>query len=214
MALGGGCEFLMHAQHRVFALESSVGLVEVGVGVIPAGGGSAYLARRAHELASSTATGLVMPFIEKSFEIVAKGIPSRNAHQAIQMAFGKPTDDVVFNPHEVLYVAIRRGRAMAEAGVRAPLPGHQIQVAGRAGIAHAESIMLNMREGGQISEHDYKVGRSAAVALCGGEVDAGAKVDDQWLLDVERILFIELLKDPKTQARIQHMLDTGKALRN
>jgi 3-hydroxyacyl-CoA dehydrogenase len=74
--------------------------------------------------------------------------------------------------------------------------------------------MLNMREGGQISEHDYKVGRSAAVALCGGEVDAGAKVDDQWLLDVERILFIELLKDPKTQARIQHMLDTGKALRN
>ena len=214
MALGGGCEFLMHAQHRVFALESSVGLVEVGVGVIPAGGGSAYLARRAHELATSTATGLVMPFIEKSFDIVAKGTPSRNAHQAIQMGFGKPTDDVVFNPHEVLYVAIRRARSMAEAGVRAPLPGHQIQVAGRVGIAHAESIMLNMREGGQITEHDYKVGRSAAVALCGGEVDAGTKVDDQWLLDVERTLFIELLKDPKTQARIQHMLDTGKPLRN
>jgi len=214
MALGGGCEFLMHAQHRVFALESSVGLVEVGVGVIPAGGGSAFLARRAHELAASTSTGLVMPFIEKSFEIVAKGIPSRNAHQAIQMGFGKPTDDVVFHPNEVLYVAICRARAMAEAGVRAPLPGKQIQVAGRAGIAYAESMMLNMREGGQISEHDYKVGRAAAVALCGGEVDTGSKVDDQWLLDVERTLFMELLKDPKTQARIHHMLDTGKALRN
>jgi len=214
LALGGGCEFLMHTHHRVFGLESSVGLVEVGVGVIPAGGGSTYLARRAHELASSTATGQVMPFFEKSFEIVAKGMPSRNAHQAIQMGFGLPTDDVVFHPHEVLYVAIRRARAMAEAGVRAPLRSHQIQVVGRAGIAHAENIMLNMREGGQISEHDYKVGRAAAAALSGGEVECGATVDEQWMLDVERTLFIDLLKDPKTQARIQHMLDTGKALRN
>lgn len=214
MALGGGCEFLMHAQHRVFALESSVGLVEVGVGVIPAGGGSAYLARRAHELSGSTSTGDVLKFIEKSFEIVAKGTPSRNAHQAIQMGFGKPTDDVVFHPHEVLYVAIRRARAMAEAQVRPPLRHHHIQVAGRAGIAHAESIMLNMREGGLISEHDFRVGRAAAAALSGGEVDPGVKVDEQWLLDVERTLFIELLKEPKTQARIRHMLDTGKALRN
>jgi 3-hydroxyacyl-CoA dehydrogenase len=121
---------------------------------------------------------------------------------------------VVFHPHEVLYVAIRRARAMAEAGVRAPLRSQQIQVVGRAGIAHAESIMLNMREGGQISEHDYKVGRAAAAALSGGDVELGARVDEQWMLDVERTLFIELLKDPKTQARIQHMLDTGKALRN
>jgi 3-hydroxyacyl-CoA dehydrogenase len=155
-----------------------------------------------------------MPFFEKSFEIVAKGAPSRNAHQAIQMGFGQPTDDVVFHPHEVLYVAIRRARAMAEAGVRAPLRSQQIQVVGRTGIAHAESIMLNMREGGQISDHDYKVGRAAAAALSGGDVELGARVDEQWMLDVERTLFIELLKDPKTQARIQHMLDTGKALRN
>lgn len=214
LALGGGCEFLMHAQHRVFALESSVGLVEVGVGVIPAGGGSAYLARRAHALSSTTSTGEVLGFIEKSFEIVTKGMPSRNAHQAIQMGYGNSSDDVVFHPNETLFVALRRARAMAEAGVRPPLRSHAVKVAGRAGIAHAESLMLNMREGGQISEHDYKVGRAAAIALCGGEVDAGSTVDEQWLLDVERTQFMELLKDPKTQARIQYMLDTGKALRN
>ncbi len=214
MALGGGCEFTMHAQHRVFALESYVGLVEAGVGVIPAGAGSKYLAVRAHELAAGTPGGDVFPFIQNIFQQVAMATVSKSAHQAIAMGYGKATDDVVFHPQELLYVAIRRARAMAEAGTRPPLPGRDIVVAGRAGIAVCEMMLVNMREGGLISAYDYRVALAAAVALCGGEVDAGSRVDEQWLLDVERTLFIDLLRQEPTQQRIAHMLETGKPLRN
>ena len=87
-------------------------------------------------------------------------------------------------------------------------------VAGRTGIATLEMVLLNMKAGGMISAHDYRVARCAAVALCGGEVDAGSRVDEEWLLTTERRLFVELLKTPETQARIRHMVDTGKPLRN
>jgi 3-hydroxyacyl-CoA dehydrogenase len=89
-----------------------------------------------------------------------------------------------------------------------------IPVAGRTGIATFEMMLVNMKEGGMISAHDYKVARSAAVALCGGEVEGGSLVDEEWLLTVERRLFVELLKTPESQARIKHMLETGKPLRN
>ena len=86
--------------------------------------------------------------------------------------------------------------------------------AGRAGIATLEMTLVNMRDGGMISAYDYQVARAAAVALCGGEIEGGSLVDEQWLLTVERKLFVDLLKNPETQARIQHLLDTGKPLRN
>ncbi len=214
LALGGGCEFVMHAQHRVFALESYVGLVEAGVGVIPAGGGCKFLAVRAHELAATTAGGDVFPFLQNVFQNVAMATVSKSAHQAIALGYGKASDDVLFNPHELLFVAIRRARAAAEAAARPVLPGRDIVVAGRNGIAACEMLLLNMREGGMISAYDYKVARAAAVALCGGEVETGTRVDEQWLLDVERTLFIDLLREEKTQQRIAHMLETGKPLRN
>jgi 3-hydroxyacyl-CoA dehydrogenase len=214
LALGGGCEFVMHAQHRVFALESYVGLVEAGVGLIPAGGGCKYLAVRAHELAAGTPGGDVFPFLQNVFQNIAMATVSKSAHQAIQMAYGKASDDVVFNPQELLYIAIQRARAAFEAGARPPLPGRQIVVAGRNGIAVCEMMLLNMREGGMISAYDYRVARAAAIALCGGEVDSGTRVEEQWLLDVERTLFIDLLRQEPTQQRIAHMLETGKPLRN
>jgi 3-hydroxyacyl-CoA dehydrogenase len=214
LALGGGCEFVMHAQHRVFALEAYVGLVEAGVGVIPAGGGCKYLAVRAHELAAGTPGGDVFPFLQNVFQNVAMANVSKSAHQAIQMGYGKASDDVVFNPHELLYVALRRARAAAEAGARPPLPAHDVVVAGRNGIAACEMMLINLREGGLISAYDYRVARAAAVALCGGEVESGARVDERWLLDVERTLFVDLLEQEQTQQRIAHMLDTGKPLRN
>jgi len=95
-----------------------------------------------------------------------------------------------------------------------PLPVTNIPVAGRTGIANFEMVLLNMREGGMISAHDYRVARSAAVALCGGEVEAGTRVNEDWLLAVERREFVELLRTKETQARIQHTLETGKPLRN
>lgn len=214
MALGGGCEFAMHAAHRVLALESYVGLPEAGVGLIPAGGGSKAFALRADALARDAAGHDVFPFIQQSFQTVALATVAKSALEAVELGFARPSDDVVMHPREILYVAIRRARALAEAGYRPPLPARGIAVAGRNGIATCEMQLVNMIEGGFISEHDYRVAKAAATAQCGGEVETNTRVDEQWLLDVERAQFMELLKTDKTQQRIAHMLETGKPLRN
>lgn len=215
MALGGGCEFLMHATHRVLALESYIGLVEAGVGLIPAGGGSKEFAGRAAALAARTATpGEVFPYLQPVFQNIATAQVAKSALEAIAAGFGRDRDVVVFHPDELLFVAIGQARAAAEAGHTPPPRLRDVPVAGRGGIANFEMVLLNMREGGMISAHDYRVARSAAVALCGGEVDPGAKVDEEWLLAVERREFMALLRTPETQARIRHTLDTGKPLRN
>jgi 3-hydroxyacyl-CoA dehydrogenase len=111
-------------------------------------------------------------------------------------------------------VAISEARALADAGYAPPPMARAIPVAGKTGIATFEMMLVNMKEGGMISAHDYKVAKAAAIALCGGEVETGSLVDEEWLLTVERRLFVELLKTPETQARIKHMLETGKPLRN
>jgi 3-hydroxyacyl-CoA dehydrogenase len=215
MALGGGCEFQMHCTHRVLALESYIGLVEAGVGLIPAGGGSKEFALRAAELAKATATpGEVFPFIQSVFQQIALAQVSKSALNAIEMGFCKPTDSVLFNPHELLYVALRQARALAEAGYAPKRQARDVIVAGRTGIANAEMMLTNMLEGGMISPHDYRVAKAAAVALCGGDVETGSRVDENWLLAVERQQFVGLLKTPATQARIKHTLETGKPLRN
>jgi 3-hydroxyacyl-CoA dehydrogenase len=95
-----------------------------------------------------------------------------------------------------------------------PPRARDVPVAGKTGIATLEMMLVNMKEGGMISAHDYKVAKYAAIALCGGEIETGSRVDEEWLLAVERKLFVELLKDPLTQARIKHTLETGKPLRN
>jgi 3-hydroxyacyl-CoA dehydrogenase len=214
MALGGGCEFLMHSAHRVMALESYVGLVEVGVGLIPAGGGSKEFALQAHEMAQKAAGGDVFPFIQNSFQTIAMATVGKSALEAVRLGFGKPSDDVIFHPQELLYTALRRARALAESGYRPPLVQRAVTVAGRNGIATCELMLVNMAEGGFISAHDYTVCKAAATALCGGEVETNSRVSEQWILDVERALFVELLKNEKTQQRIAHLLETGKPLRN
>lgn len=214
MALGGGCEFAMHAGHRVMALESYVGLVEAGVGLIPAGGGCKEFALQAHAHAQKAAGGDVFPYIQQSFQTIAMATVAKGALEAIQLGFAKPSDDVLFHAHELLYAAIRRTRAMAEAGYRPPMVNPAVTVAGRNGIATCELMLLNMAEGGFISAYDYKVAKAAATALCGGEVETNSRVPEAWILDVERALFVDLLKTGKTQERIMHMLETGKPLRN
>ena len=111
-------------------------------------------------------------------------------------------------------LAICQARALAEAGYAPPARPNALPVAGRTGIANCEMALVNMRAGNLISDHDYRVARAAAVALCGGEVESGSLVSEQWLLDIERREFVALLKTPETQARIAHMLETGKPLRN
>jgi 3-hydroxyacyl-CoA dehydrogenase len=214
MALGGGCEFVMHAGHRVMALESYVGLVEAGVGLIPAGGGCKEFALQAHGLAQRAAGGDVFPYIQNAFQTIAMATVAKSALEAVQLGFAKASDDVLFNAHELLYAAIRRARGMYEAGYRPALLNQAVTVAGRNGIATCEMMLVNMAGGGFISPHDYTVAKSAATALCGGEVETNARVSEQWILDVERALFVDLLKNEKTQQRIVHMLETGKPLRN
>ncbi|BAL26542.1 3-hydroxyacyl-CoA dehydrogenase/enoyl-CoA hydratase family protein [Azoarcus sp. KH32C] len=214
LALGGGCEFAMHSAHRVLALESYVGLVEAGVGLIPAGGGSKELALQAHYMAQKAAGGDVFPYIQQSFQTVAMATVAKSALEAVQLGFAKPSDDILFHPQELLYVGIRRARALAESGYRPPLVQRAVTVAGRNGIATCELMLVNMAEGGFISAYDYKVAKAAATALCGGEVETNSRVSEEWILDVERALFVDLLKQEKTQQRIAHTLETGKPLRN
>ena len=215
MALGGGCEFLMHCAKRVMALESYIGLVEAGVGLIPAGGGCKEFAVRAAAWAARSATsGEVLNFLQPVFQTIALGKVAGSALEAIDFGFARPSDTVLFNADELLHVALKEARALAEAGYAPPQRARAVPVAGRTGIASFEMMLVNMKEGGMISAHDYQVARAAAVALCGGEVETGCLVDEEWLLTVERRLFVELLKTPATQARIQHTLETGKPLRN
>jgi len=214
LALGGGCEFLMHCDRRVVALESYIGLVEAGVGLIPAGGGCKEFALRAAKHAARTANHQPFDFIQPVFNTLAMATVSKSAHHARELGFLDEADLVVFHARELLYVALRQARALAESGYRPPLPARDIPVCGRSGIATLEMMLLNMKEGGMISAHDYAVARAVATALCGGEIEAGSLVGEDWLLAVERRLFVELLQQPKTQQRIAHMLETGKPLRN
>ena len=215
MALGGGCEFVMHAAKRVMALESYVGLVEAGVGLIPAGGGCKEFAVRAAEWAAQSATpGEVFNYLQPVFMTIAMAKVAKSAAEVIDFGFAKPSDTIMFNANELLFVAIKEARALADAGYAPPPMARAIPVAGKNGIATFEMMLVNMKEGGMISAHDYKVAKSAAIALCGGEVETGSLVDEEWLLTVERRLFVDLLKTPETQARIKHMLETGKPLRN
>ena len=210
LALGGGCEFLMHCDRVVAALESYIGLVEVGVGLIPAGGGCKEFALRA---AAEAKGGDLLPFLRGYFEAMAMAKVSRSAEEAKQLGYLKASDIIVFNPNELLYVAKAQVRALAETGYRPPQP-RKVRVAGRTGIAACQMALVNMRDGGFISAHDYQLGVKIATALCGGAVDPNTMVDEAWLLGQERQGFVELAKTAQTQARIEHMLKTGKPLRN
>jgi 3-hydroxyacyl-CoA dehydrogenase len=211
LAMGGGCEFVMHSDRAVASLESYIGLVEVGLGLIPAGGGCKEFAMRA---AAEAPDGDVMVALQRHFKTVATGEVSRSAQQARTSGYLTPSDRIVMNRHELLHVAKSEALALAEAGYRPPLHPPGIPVAGRDAIATLKAYMVNLREGGRISEHDMLVGEKLAVVMCGGDVDAGSVVDEQWLLDLERAHFMELIATEKTQQRIEHMLETGKALRN
>ncbi|HXH03399.1 MAG TPA: 3-hydroxyacyl-CoA dehydrogenase/enoyl-CoA hydratase family protein [Candidatus Competibacteraceae bacterium] len=210
LALGGGCEFLMHCDHVVAALESYIGLVEVGVGLIPAGGGCKELAQRAAREAKG---GDLLAFLKQYFETIAKATVGKSAEEAQELGLLRACDTVIFNPHELLHVAKAQALALAERGYRPPLK-RQIPVAGRPGIATLETALVNMVEGGFISEHDYLIGCKLAEALCGGDVEPGTLVSEDWLLWLERKAFVALARTDKTQARITHMLKTGKPLRN
>ena len=211
LALGGGCEFSIHCTRIVATLESYIGLVEVGVGLLPAGGGCKEMAQRA---AAEARGGDIFPVLRRYFQQIAMGEVAKSAEMARDMGYLRPSDRIVLNRFELLHVAKEEAKALNATAYRPPLHQRQIAVAGRTSIATFKASMVNMLEGKFISEHDYNIGCRVAETLCGGDVDTGSLVDEDWLLDLERRNFMELLATEKTQARIEHMLKNGKPLRN
>jgi len=211
LALGGGCEFIMHSARAVVALESYIGLVEAGVGLLPAGGGCKELALRT---AADAQGGDPFPFLRRYFQTVALASVGRSAEQARELGYLRPADRIVMNRSELLYIAKSELTALAEAGYRPPLKPRNVPAAGRTALATLKAHLANLLAGAQISEHDFLVASKIAYVLCGGDVEAGTPVDQQWFLDLERACFMELLATEKTQARIEYTLKTGKPLRN
>ena len=211
LALGGGCEFVMHCDHAVATMESYVGLVEAGVGLLPAGGGCKEFALKA---ARNAKDGDPFPLLKHYFQTVAMAELAKSAEQAKELEYLRRSDIIVMNRFELLHVAKAQASAMAEAGYRPPLRAREIPVAGSTGIATIQAQLVNLLEGQFISEHDYLIGKKIAQVMCGGDLTPGSLVDEDWFLDLERAAFMELIATEKTQQRIEHTLKTGKPLRN
>ena len=213
LALGGGCELAVHCARRVAAMESYVGLVEVGVGLIPGGGGLAYIARRAAEKAATAPGTDLLPFLKDAFQAAAMATVGTSALESRQLGYLQDADVIVAHKDELLHVALGQARALADAGYRPPQKS-LIPVAGRSAIATIRASLVGMRDGGFISTHDYHIAGLIAEVVCGGEVDAGTVVTEEYLMALERQRFCALLEHPKTQERIMGMLQTGKPVRN
>ncbi len=209
-ALGGGCELMMQCDTVVAAFESYPGLVEVGVGLIPAGGGCKEMAMRAAAKATSND---LMTHIRPYFEQIATAVVAGSAPEAQQRGYLKVTDTWVMHTREVLYAALARVNAMLAANYAPPMPT-RFKVAGREGHAQLQVGLVNWLEGGFISQHDYFLANQLASVMCGGDIDPGNYVDEAWMLKLEREAFITLASTPLTQARIAYLLETGKPLRN
>jgi 3-hydroxyacyl-CoA dehydrogenase len=214
IALGGGCEIAVYSSKRVAAMEAYLGLVEVGVGLVPGGGGLAYIARRAAEMASAgNANADILAFLKDGFTNAATAKVGTSAIESRRMGYLLDSDTLVANKDELLHVAITEARAMADAGWRAP-SRRLFPVAGRNGKATIQAQLANMRDGGFISAYDYEVASRIADVVTGGDVDQGSLVTEEYLMALERKHFCELLDQPKTQERIMGMLQTGKPVRN
>lgn len=214
MTLGGGCEIALAADLVCAAGESYVGLVEVGAGVVPAGGGCMELVARAHETLPEGPDVDVFPLVRRVFETVGQARVSTSARHAQELGLLRRNDCLVMHPRHVLHAARQQVVAIDEAGYRPRRPRNDIRVAGEAGLAALRVVLHGMREGGFLTEYDVVVGEELARVLCGGEVPAGTRVGEQHLLDLEREAFVRLLGDERTQARVRHVLETGKPLRN
>ncbi|MFO1288847.1 MAG: enoyl-CoA hydratase/isomerase family protein, partial [Rubrivivax sp.] len=214
LALGGGCELAVHCARRVAAMESYVGLVEVGVGLLPAGGGLTYIARRAAEMAAAgNANADIQKFLFDGFQNAAMAKVGTSAIESRKLGYLLWSDIVVPHKDELLFVALEQVRALAASGYRAPAKT-LFPVAGRSAAATIRGQLVNMRDGGFISAHDFHIANLIAEVVTGGDVDAGSLVSEEYLMKLESRHFAALLGHPKTQERIMGMLQTGKPVRN
>ena len=212
-ALGGGCEVVLHADAVQAATESYIGLVEVGVGLIPAGGGSKEMLARA--LAPDSGAAIVDPLqaVEGVFQTMGFGKVSASAEDARHLGFLRPCDRITMNRERVTADAKTLALGLARAGYRPPEP-RRVRVGGE-GVGAALKLGVHLaRRAGRISDHDALIGRKLADLLSGGALPHATDVSEQYLLDLEREAFLSLCGEAKTLDRIRHTLRTGKPLRN
>jgi 3-hydroxyacyl-CoA dehydrogenase len=221
MALAGGCEVCLAADRIRYAAESYMGLVEVGVGLIPAGGGcKELLIRNTEHLFEVEKGGLypkqieLMPFVARAFEAIALAKVSTSGPEAAKLGYLRPTDKMTVNRDYLIEDAKNTVLAMNMEGYTPPKPLEEIRVPGENTLAMMKLAIWTLHEQGYATDHDVTVSTKVAHVLCGGNVLADTKVSEQYLLDLELEAFLSLCGDPNTQARIQHMLNTGKPLRN
>jgi len=227
LTLGGGAEICLHAARRQPHAETYIGLVETGVGLIPAGGGTKEMLLRAIDAALALAppdpkdppsrfaqSAELATALKRVFETIALAKVSTSAAEARSLGFLSPADRVTMNRERLLLDAKTQASALAEPGYTAPQPRTQIPAPGASLLATLETAVFLMGEAGYASEHDQKVARWAAYILAGGHVTAGSLVSEQYLLDLEREAFLSLCGERKTQERIAFTLKNGKPLRN
>jgi 3-hydroxyacyl-CoA dehydrogenase len=213
MALGGGCECVMHGAAVRAAAESYMGLVELGVGLVPAGGGCKEMVLRHYGSLPYGVKAELFPFMEKVFTTIGMAKVSTSAEEARQYGFLKPTDRLSLNPEALLADAKADVLALVATGYRPPL-ARTVPVPGGSGIAALKIAIHTMRMGGFLTEYDQYLGHKLAHIICGGDVPANTELSEQQLLDLEREAFLSLCGEERTLARILHMLEKGKPLRN
>jgi 3-hydroxyacyl-CoA dehydrogenase len=220
MTLGGGCEVSLHAAQRAPHAELYMGLVEVGVGLLPAGGGCKEMTLRAIDAATSVRpegrgeSVEIMEAMKRTFETIAMGKVSTSAEEARGYGFLSPRDEIIMNRERVLTDAKERALELARAGYKAPVIRTDVPAPGENILATLKLGVHLMRQAEYISDHEQKIGNKVAEVLCGGNVTPGTPVSEQYLLDLEREAFKSLCGERKTQERIQYTLKTGKTLRN
>jgi 3-hydroxyacyl-CoA dehydrogenase len=227
LTLGGGAEICLHATRRQPHAETYIGLVEAGVGLIPAGGGTKEMLLRAVDSAVVLAapdprdppsrfaqSAEMATALKRTFETIALAKVSTSAAEARTLGLLSAADRITMNRERLLLDAKAQVAALAEAGYAAPQPRTQIPAPGASALATLEMGAFLMGEAGYATEHDRKVARWAAYILAGGRVTAGTLVSEQYLLDLEREAFLSLAGERKTQERIAYTLKTGKPLRN
>ncbi|MBI4280268.1 MAG: 3-hydroxyacyl-CoA dehydrogenase/enoyl-CoA hydratase family protein, partial [Armatimonadetes bacterium] len=211
--LAGGCEICLACPHVQAAGETYMGLVESGAGLIPAGGGTAEMAWRAAACVPSGVPADLLPFMRSAFETVAMARVSTSAQEARRLGFLRATDRITPGEDHLLFDARQAALRLLEDGYAPPAP-RRVRVVGERGRAALEAAMYNLRVGGHITEYDEHVGRRLAYVMTGGPAPEDAQVSEAHLLDLEREAFLSLLGEPRTQARMEHLLETGRPLRN
>ena len=212
--LGGGCELVMACPHVVAAAETYIGLVELGVGLIPAGGGLMRMATWASDRAATDTPTDSLPFLKRVFETVGMAKVAMSAQEGMALGFLPPTTTVVMNGDRRLYAAKEEVLCLDRRGYRPPAQRPHVRVLGEPARATLNHMAYVMNEGGFISDFDRHLAERLAYVITGGDLSAPTLVSEDYLLHLEKDNFLPLIDHPKTQERILHMLKTKKPLRN